>query len=177
VTAAAVRVRRLFFGLWPDAATREALRRATRALVRDCGGRPVPPENYHLTLAFLGNVADEHVDAIVNAGRGLSLAPLTLTLDQFGYFPAPQVLWIGPVEAPEPLRQLAVDIWLALDAAGVPPEARLFHPHVSLARKVPAPPDLSPPRPVAWPVSGFALMESDTDPDGARYRVVASFPA
>ena len=33
-----------------------------------------------------------------------------------------------------------------------------------------------PPKPVAWPVDGFVLVESDTDPEAARYKVVATFP-
>ena len=99
--ASAVRLRRLFFALWPDEATREALRRATRTVLRHCGGKPVRPENFHITLAFLGNVPDEQLDAVLGAASGISLEPLTLTLDRFGYFPVPQVLWLGPAQTPD----------------------------------------------------------------------------
>ncbi len=176
--ASAVRLRRLFFGLWPDEATRGALHQATRTVVRRSGGKPVPPDNYHLTLAFLGNVADERFEAIVDAATGVAVDPLHLTLDRLGYFPAPQVLWIGPAAVPESLPALAADLWRRMaTAAGLQPDGRSFHPHVSLARKVALPPGLSPPDPVAWPVAGFSLIESDTAPAGARYRVVARFPA
>jgi 2'-5' RNA ligase len=175
VTAAAVRLRRLFFALWPDEATREALRRTTRATVRHSGGKPVPAENYHITLAFLGNVADEHFDAIVSAARQVPVEPVTLTLDRYGYFPAPQVLWIGAAETPEPLRRLSADVWGAIAKAGLAAVPRPLHAHLTLARKVAAEPELTPPRPVAWRVAGFVLVESDTDPDGARYRVLERF--
>lgn len=177
MSASAVRLRRLFFALWPDDGTREALRRATRALVRHCGGRPVPARNFHLTLAFLGNVPDEQIDAVHAAGRACALDPLTLLLDRFGYFPAPQVLWLGPTAAPEALGRLAADLDRALAGAGLPADARPFHPHLTLARKVQSPPELRRPRPVEWPLAGFSLLESQTDSAGARYRVLADFAA
>lgn len=174
--ASAIRLRRLFFGLWPDDATRDALRRATRPVVRHCGGKTVPPDTFHLTLAFLGNVPDERFEAIVAAAAGIAVEPLALTLERLGYFPAPQVLWIGPAEMPRSLQRLTADIWRSLAAAGLQPDVRPFHPHVTLARKVQSPPELPVTRPVAWRVPGFSLIESDADPEGARYRVVASFP-
>ena len=50
--------RRIFFALWPDAETRRALVRATRSVVRRSGGRATPPDNLHVTLAFLGPVTE-----------------------------------------------------------------------------------------------------------------------
>jgi 2'-5' RNA ligase len=176
MTAAAVRLRRLFFALWPADATREALRRETRTVVRHCGGKPVTPANYHLTLAFLGNVPDERLPAIMAAARALEVPAFDLTLDRYGTFEAAQVLWIGPAEAPAPLRLLAGEIGhLMAEVAELPTDLRPFHPHVTLARKVRNPPELKPPRPVTWPVDGFALVESETDPAGARYQVIATF--
>ncbi len=177
MTAAAVRLHRLFFALWPDEATRKALARSTRALARHCGGRPVPPQNFHITLAFLGNVPDERLDAVRDAAAGCRLEPLTLLLDRVGYFPAPQVLWLGPSQAPGQLAQFAADLTAALTTAGQPPDARPFQPHLTIARKVLSASGLRQPRPVAWPVAGFALVESRTDAEGARYRVLAEFPS
>jgi 2'-5' RNA ligase len=176
VTAAAVHIRRLFFALWPDDATREALRRSTRDVMRHCGGKPVRLERYHITLAFLGNVPDEQFDAVVGAAGGVTLEPVTLTLDRYGYFPAAQVLWLGPAQTPHGLRALSRDLRAAMAGAGVSADTKPFNAHLTLARKVRNEPDLAPPRPVAWPVGGFVLVESDTDPEGARYQVVASFP-
>jgi 2'-5' RNA ligase len=175
-SAPAVPLRRIFFALWPDEATRAALRRATRALQRHCGGKPVAPEGFHLTLAFLGNVPEERCAALVAAAAGLELPPLTLTLDRIGYFQEAQVLWIGPSVDPEPLRDFVARLWRALDAADVPADIRPFHPHVTIARKVAAPRGLGPPRPVSWPLTGFTLLESETRPQGAQYRPVAEFP-
>ncbi len=168
---------RLFFALWPDDATREAVRHATRTIVRHCGGKPVPPENYHATLAFLGTVPEERFGAIVAAAGRLAVEPLTLTLERLGWFAAAQVLWLGPLETPEALRRLNREIWTAVAQAGITPDPKPFHVHLTLARKVRLQPELPPRRPIAWPVAGFSLVESDTDPTGARYREVAKFPA
>lgn len=178
MSASAVRLRRLFFGIWPDEATRTALRRSTRALVRHCGGRPVSPENFHITLVFLGSVPDERCAVVSAAAARLRLEPFTLTLDRVGYFAVPQVLWIGPSEDPAPLRAFVARLIRELADAGAAPDlVRPFQPHVTLARKVAEPPELHRVRPVAWPVTGFVLLESETRPSGVRYRPVAEFPA
>jgi 2'-5' RNA ligase len=178
MTAAAVRLRRLFFALWPDEATRAALHRETRSVVRHCGGKPVTPANLHLTLAFLGNVPDERLPAVTAAPEALQMAPFALTLDRYGWFEAAQVLWIGCVEPPAPLRRLAAELGhLMAEVAELQTDLRPFHPHLTLARKVRNPPELKPPRPVAWAIGGFALVESTTDPEGARYEVISTFQA
>jgi 2'-5' RNA ligase len=176
VTSAAVRLRRLFFALWPDEATREALRRATRAAVRRTGGKPVPAGNFHITLAFLGNVPDERVDAIVTAARGVTFVPVHITFDRFGYFSAPRVFWIGAGETPPALRDLVAGIWGGMESLGLERDTKPFHIHLTLARKVREAPEVDPPPLVPWTVSGFVLAESETDPNGARYQVLARFP-
>lgn len=178
MSAAAVHLRRLFFALWPDEATRKALHRETRAMVRHCGGKPAPVEGLHLTLLFMGNVPDERLEAVTGAARALSCPRFDLTLDRYGWFDAAQVLWIGCGEPPEPLRQLAGELGhLMTEIVGLHAGLRVFHPHVTLARKVRNPPDFKPPRPVSWPVEGFALLESVTAPEGARYQLLTEFPA
>lgn len=177
MTPPADRLRRLFFALWPDAPTRDALRRTTRAIVRHAGGRSVPAANFHLTLAFLGGVPEEGIDAAVAAARATPIAPGSLVLDTLGWFERPQALWIGPSAPPAALGEHAARLRAALAATGLGVDVVPFRPHVTLARRVVAPGELAPPRPVAWPVRGYALVESDTDSDGARYRVLQEFPA
>ncbi len=48
---------RLFFAVFPDSETRRGLAAAAQALVLDDESRRVPSENYHMTLAFIGEVS------------------------------------------------------------------------------------------------------------------------
>jgi 2'-5' RNA ligase len=50
---------RAFFALWPDATVRAALAPLVRDIARKVHGRPTAVESIHLTLAFLGEVAEE----------------------------------------------------------------------------------------------------------------------
>ncbi|WP_458527413.1 2'-5' RNA ligase family protein, partial [Onishia taeanensis] len=56
---------RLFLALWPDPAVREALSSTAGQAHLACRGRPVAPEQLHLTLAFLGQVPTERLSALV----------------------------------------------------------------------------------------------------------------
>jgi 2'-5' RNA ligase len=178
---AASATRRLFFALWPDESTRTALVQATRKAVRRSGGRPVPQANYHVTLAFLGNQPVERYDAIVAAAAtltpALTLGPIQLELDRFGYWPRPRVFWLGPARCPEALAGLADALWTAMTPLGLARETRPYRPHVTLARKVAALPEVESPTPLIWQASEFALIESVTDERGARYTVAARFSA
>src|SRR5439155_237175 len=118
---------------------REALWAAT-ARARDLGlpVKWVRGEGVHLTLKFLGDVADEREPELAAAltraaagARGLALA-----LGGFGVFPdfrRPRVVWVGI--APEPgLEILQHRVEQEFAPLGFPTEARAFRPHVTLGR-------------------------------------------
>ena len=173
----AARTRRLFFAVWPDEDTRAALRHATRKAVRASGGRPVPPANFHITLAFLGNQPAALFDDIADAAAHVSAPETELMLNRFGYFPKARVFWFGPTSLPEKLSTLASDLWDRLEPLGIAREQRPLRPHVTLARKVAKPPEVQSPRPLKWLVSGFALIESVTDERGSVYTVAREYRA
>lgn len=164
--------RRLFFALWPNQATRRAVHRATFDSVRRAGGRPVPIENYHLTLAFLDAQPGSLLPAIREAAARVSPPAGALHLERFGYFPRPRVLWLGPERTPSDLQSFVHALWEELEPLGIARERRVFAAHLTLARKARRQAEARI-RPVAWHYEGFALIESVTDPCGARYRVIA----
>jgi RNA 2',3'-cyclic 3'-phosphodiesterase len=129
---------RLFVALEIPADVRENL----AALIRDLRAmdeRPrwVRPENLHATLKFIGEMAPEKLDAIRSALSAVrSNAPVALDFRGLGFFPGekrPRVFWAGMDAAPN-LRQLALDVDLVLEKAGVPRDTRPFSPHLTLAR-------------------------------------------
>ncbi|HET7758111.1 MAG TPA: RNA 2',3'-cyclic phosphodiesterase [Steroidobacteraceae bacterium] len=177
------RTRRLFFALWPDAAQRAALVHAVRKAVRGCGGRPVPAESLHVTLAFLGSVPESRIAELgavahAAAARAPQVSPLALTLGRIGYAARAQILWVladREANAVPGLAALAGALREATEAAGFCPDLKPFRLHVTVARKVTHAPSPQAMRPVEWRFDGFALIESRTDPAGALYSVVESY--
>jgi 2'-5' RNA ligase len=155
--------RKLFFALWPDDAARAAL----AALQAPVAGRLTPPAKLHLTLAFLGHVPADAVPALLGIRDRLSVPPLRLAIDCYGYFARPRIAWAGMTRVPAALVALHEELVRELAAAGLSAATHgAFKPHVTLAREAKeAPPD-TPATPVIWTADRAVLVESL--PDG-RY--------
>lgn len=165
---------RLFFALWPGEAVRAEIERQVPALPRQA--RPVPRDNWHVTLAFLGDTAPDRRRAYEAAAETVAARPFDLTLDRLGYFHRSKVLWLGAGTVPGRLAGLHADLNALLAERGYEPDTRPFTAHLTLARKLPPPGELPPVSPIGWPVSDFCLVRSDLDRRGARYAVVRRFP-
>ncbi len=168
--------RRLFFAVWPDEQTRRRLSHAASGILRRGGGRAVPPANFHLTLAFLGNVEPSRQTAIEAAGNRCRGEPFTLNLDRFGFWRRSRILWLGATEVPEALPALVETLWSGLDECGFERERRAFHPHVTLARRAAPLRRAGSPAPIEWSVDGFSLVESVAGHRGSQYEVLATWP-
>lgn len=174
--AASSGTRRLFFALWPDEATREALASACRKAIRGSGGRPVATGNLHVTVAFLGSVPADRLPAVAEAAAGLDCGPFELEFDRLAHWPRPQVLVALCAVPPPAATALAAALWKRLGPLGIPPDLRPYEPHATLARKVRRPRHGLSMRPVRWPVTGLVLVESVTDPAGVHYQVLERWP-
>lgn len=100
------------------------------------GARWVPPENYHLTLRFIGETPGYRAEEIDIALAGLRAPGFSLTLAGLGTFSKGgrgSALWVGVERNPQ-LDHLQSKIETALQRCGLEPERRRFQPHVSLAR-------------------------------------------
>ena len=98
----------------------------------------VRPDGIHLTLKFLGEIAEARQPEVIAALRRAAdgTRPLPLAIEGFGAFPDParaRVLWAGV--APDPgLELLQHAIEREFTPLGFPTEARTFRPHVTLGR-------------------------------------------
>jgi RNA 2',3'-cyclic 3'-phosphodiesterase len=130
---------RLFIALNLPKAERRRIHEAAAPL-REAGFpvRWLDPENYHVTLKFLGNTRNEVVPVVEKVIRKVAVQTRTfpLTLNGFGAFPTirrPRVIWLGADPIPA-LRCLKQDLEWALTRHGFEQETRAFHPHVTLGR-------------------------------------------
>jgi RNA 2',3'-cyclic 3'-phosphodiesterase len=125
---------RLFVALDLPWELRERLRAMTALSIP--GARWVAPENYHLTLRFIGETPGYRAEEIDHALGALKAPGFMLTLSGLGTFSKGGrvvSLWIG-VERNPSLDHLRAKIETALQRIGLEPERRRFAPHVSLAR-------------------------------------------
>ena len=148
------------------------------------------PDDYHVTLKFLGDLPEARQPELIAAAAPVAAmtAPFTVTLAPAGAFPSlqrPNVLWAG-VEASPALADLPARLEEAMASIGFPREGRPYRPHVTVARcrpsngvgEWPAPSERLFPD---WTATRFVLMQT-LPPDvrakegKARYNTVQAFP-
>lgn len=163
-------VRRLFFALWPDEAVCNRLQRIVDKLRGQLPARWVPAENFHITLAFLGPVAES---GWLRLGRIDPMWPeaFMIRLEDLRLMRRRQMVWIAPRTEPRPLLGL-VDV-LRAELAPLGMVSRVNEPfctHLTLARRVTGPwPGLSPFNPIEWTIRSVNLVESVLDRSGVHY--------
>jgi 2'-5' RNA ligase len=150
-------------------------------------GRRVPEENLHLTLTFLGDVADDGLEELHDTLSAIRAAPVELRFAGLGVFgdDRPRALWAA-VAGEAPLLGLQKQVDRAARRAGLAPEARRFVPHVTLARMKGRREDAAPLArfladrggAAVPPVRAVAisLMASTLRPEGAEYEELARYP-
>lgn len=115
------------------------------AALRDLssGGTYAPRENYHLTLAFLGECERSRVSDVESAIRAAvrGRAPITATLGGAGSFDRPdgRIVWVGASDGGE-LQKLHGALWRELEARGFvfadENKRNDYKPHITVARDV-----------------------------------------
>jgi 2'-5' RNA ligase len=153
--------------------------------------RWVTPQNFHVTLKFIGSVAPEKLPLIIEALRLVSLVDrVQLRIRGVGWLVNAKtgVMLFALVEDSRPLTALATAIDQQLEHLGFNPENRAFMPHLTFAR---ASRDTPGPSQTALrelveqhrqydfgsvTPGEFHLMESKTLPSGSIYSKVQSFP-
>ena len=99
----------------------------------------VDPDGIHLTLKFLGDIAEERTkdiaDAMTSSVQGVQ--PFNLSLKGLGVFPDPnrtQVAWAGLTGELDILLKLYKQLENNMEKLGFTAENRRFSPHLTLAR-------------------------------------------
>jgi RNA 2',3'-cyclic 3'-phosphodiesterase len=168
---------RLFLGLPIPPELAQALIRPTQSIELP-KGRWTAPENLHLTLVFLGDVAEPTLQHIEQELSKLTFAPFQLKLTSLNTFPRAGVL-VAEVEPARPLLHLQAKVAAAMARCGFAPEAHPYHPHLTLARfhgplrlsqtQRALPPSLQ----RSFPADTVNLYRSHLTPAGSHYEVLA----
>jgi 2'-5' RNA ligase len=177
---------RLFLGLPIPPELAQALARRTQAIELP-KGRRIAPENIHLTLVFLGEVAEPTLTPIERELSELNFAPFPLKLTTLNTFPRAGVLF-AEVEPGSPLLHLQAKVAAAMACCGFAPEnpkapeapeARPYHPHITLARfhgplrlrksQHALPPSLQ----RSFTADTVNLYRSNLTPTGSHYEILA----
>ena len=155
---------------------------ADRTSVLGIPGRLVPPENWHLTLRFLGIVDEvtyERFLAGMNEIEDMSRFPIRL--GSLGGFPNERkatVLWADVIEGVETLARLNEIAEEAARAAGLDPEERPYQPHLTLSR-------IRPPQDIGalttetfdlrWSCREIVVYQSELGEGGVIYEPLETF--
>ena len=167
---------RLFFAAAPESATRERIAAAAGAIRLEPSVRLVPRTNYHMTLAFIGEVAAAAMPVLRQIGGAQRAAAFALRFDAYEYWPKPEVIVGAARQIPPALHGLWQQLHRDLAAEHWALDPKRLRPHVTLANKVSQAPVFPAMQPIEWVVRDFCLMRSDSSSSGSAYTVVDTWP-
>jgi RNA 2',3'-cyclic 3'-phosphodiesterase len=144
------------------------------------------PESWHVTLQFLGSTSQEQMACVGARLAQLHAAPVPIRLLGLGFFDRAGVFYAG-VDQTRELLALQQSVVAATRPCGFSPEARAYHPHITLARSK----GRNGARALAllkraveqggitlraeFTAAEFLLYESIPGPEGSRYEVRMTF--
>ncbi len=166
---------RLFVGVALNPAQQQQIAAVLAAI--PAALKPVPAENLHLTLRFLGQSSETQARTLWAQLSVASLPVFSVRLEQLLCWPGPRVLCLAGEILDPALRDLDACITQAAAGAGYPPAQHPLHPHLTLARGAKHLQSL----PVAVPAlqvqpTELHLYQSVSTPAGVRYPILASLP-
>ena len=148
------------------------------------GARWIDPENYHLTLRFIGDVDDSLAREIAWLLAQVRRREFELRLDGLSSFGGRKPRAVVATVAPSPsVMELQAEHERLMQRIGLPPEGRKYTPHVTLARLRDTSSRQvadylavrSPYRSIPFRASRFVLFSSRASVGGGPYVVEAAY--
>lgn len=97
----------------------------------------VEPENIHVTVRFLGDVAVSVVDKVFEQMKKTQFKPFDVKISGLGVFPNlnfPRVVWAGITTGAEQLQDVFTQLEPRLRGLGFAGDPKGFTPHLTIAR-------------------------------------------
>ncbi len=168
---------RLFFAGLPDRHVEAQLSTAAGHLALCDGARPVPLQNYHLTLVFVGAVPPGDVEKVQRVGSAQRGSFCGIVFDAFEYWPKPEVVVAAARIIPPPLESLWCGLHRDLSRLDLALQPKRLRPHVTLAHGVSQEPAFPAfPGGCCWNLERFSLMRSERRGAERVYTVVDTWP-
>ncbi|MDP5130198.1 MAG: RNA 2',3'-cyclic phosphodiesterase [Paraglaciecola sp.] len=168
---------RAFLGLEPDVSTKLAIDN-WRTTSLPPYPTAVPAANFHVTLAFLGNINLEQQDKLQQQIAVMEdISEFSVNLDIAGYWAKPKAFWIGCSNHASAHLQLVKKLTTAAHSADIATQKNAYQAHVTLIRKCTE----NPPAPLVtpnftWRSQAFHLYESLSTAKGVVYAIRQSWP-
>jgi len=168
---------RAFFGLSPNAEAKLAIQAWRNNAFPDLRA-PVPAANFHVTLAFLGNVSVEQLNTINHLIDEMpKVTAFDVSLNQLGHWSKPKALWLGCQQTANEHLLLAKQVHEIAIKAGLQIQQQDYVAHLTLARKC----KVEPPASLVsanfqWHADQLHLFESKSTPQGVSYSIIESWP-
>jgi RNA 2',3'-cyclic 3'-phosphodiesterase len=170
-----VKNRRLFFALWPNDAVRARL--AAEVQTHAALGRAIAARNLHVTVLFLGAVAEERLPGVRDAAKLTRSGKFIVHLGRVEFWRRSKLITLLAEHTPPQLLTLVDVLRTRLREHGFElRDAETFRPHVTLVRDVARGPAATAVAPVQWAVESFVLVESQVGERGSEYTVLQEWP-
>jgi 2'-5' RNA ligase len=161
--------RRLFYAFWPSERQRELMRDIINPAVSVVEGTAVDRRNWHITLVFIGDFAEENIASLQAAASEIPPFNIRLRFDRISFWQAPKIATMNPRNEPAELGGLVKSLEQILLPFGFEPNERVYRPHITVARRVRPFPEVQLARHMDLEWSDFQLVESVSTTRGVQY--------
>ncbi len=133
-------------------------------------GNEIKEEQFHMTLSFIGEVAEDAVKKLKQIVGKISFRPFFITWDSVDYFKSGED-WISYLATKDTacVTQLAEMVRKTLVYKNIKIDSKKFVPHITLFRRVAEPKPLSLSAPIKVRVDSVQLMQSELTKEGVKY--------
>jgi 2'-5' RNA ligase len=180
--------RRIFLAFSVDENVKNELKKTLQELIhknRDIRVNWVEPENFHITIQFLGEIDDNELEKVKVEIEQIATKFKTIQfqLDKIDTFPNvkhPKIIVVKAFEHTRMSNRLQKELTDRLVNKGIQVDLKIWKPHITLGRnklgiKLNGLENISVST-ITWNVEHIEIMESLLSKQGAKYNLIEVYP-